>query len=126
MRAGAAAAAAIVWSTLAAVATVAGAPPARSEERNFALAVAAKAPAEPFVFAARRGDAVVIAITSEIAAELHLHGYNLEARLAAGGAATWRFQARATGRYPINVHRPGDKAGHRHAPPVAYLEVRPH
>jgi hypothetical protein len=122
MKAGAAMAAAALWGALAAVAV--GAPPAQSEERTFALEVGAAAPAEPRILAAQRGDTVVIAVTSEIAAEIHLHGYNLEARFAAGGAATWRFAARATGRYPINLHRPGD-SGHRHAPPIAYLEVRP-
>lgn len=123
MKAGAAVAAAALWGALAAAAV--GAPPALAEERNFALEVGATAPAEPRILAALRGDTVVIALKSAIVAELHLHGYNLEARLAAGGAATWRFTARATGRYPINVHRPGETTGHRHAPPIAYLEVRP-
>ncbi len=123
MRAGAAIAAAAVSLALAASATSASA--ARADERVFTLAIGAAAPAEPTILAARKGDTVAITLRSEIAAEVHLHGYNLEARLAAGGTATWRFAARATGRYPINVHRPGAAAGHRHAPPVAYLEVRP-
>lgn len=121
MKAGAAIAAAAIWGAV----IVAAASLGRSEERGFTLVVGAAAPGEPLVLAARKGDAVVIAVKSEVAAELHLHGYDLAARLAAGGTATWRFTARATGRYPINVHRPGEAAGHRHAPPIAYLEVRP-
>ena len=121
MKTGAAIAAAAVSMALAA----AGASAARAEERAFALAIGAATPAAPAILAARKGDTVAITLTSEIAAEVHLHGYNLAARLAPGGTATWRFAARATGRYPINVHRPGASSGHRHAPPVAYLEVRP-
>ena len=89
------------------------------------LVVGATAAAEPAILAARKGDAVAITLRSEFAAEVHLHGYNLETPLAAGGTATWRFAARATGRYPINVHRPDASSEHRHAPPAAYLEVRP-
>ena len=89
------------------------------------LIIRAAAPVETAILAARRGDAVTITLRSEIAAELHLHGYDLEARLSPGATATWRFAARATGRYPINVHRPGASTGHRQTTPIAYLEVRP-
>jgi hypothetical protein len=121
MRAGAAIAA-VAIALAAAAAHVAA---ACAEERAFTLVVGAAAPAEPAVFAARKGDTVTIALRSEIAAEIHLHGYDLEARLAAGATATWRFAARATGRFPVDVHRPGAASGQRHAPPAAYLEVRP-
>ncbi|MFO0988308.1 MAG: hypothetical protein U1F37_13225 [Alphaproteobacteria bacterium] len=121
MRAGAA----IAAVSFALAASAAGAAAAHGEERAFALVVGAKPPSAPATLAARKGDAVAIALRSETAAEVHLHGYNLEARLEAGGTATWRFTAHATGRYPINVHAPGTGSGHRHAPPVAYLEVRP-
>jgi len=125
LKAGAFIAAATAWGALAAVTAVASASSGRAEEPAFALTVRSQPPAQPVVFRVRKDDAVMVALSSEIAAEIHLHGYNLEARLAAGGTATWRFAARATGRYPINVHRPGETAGHRHAPPLAYLEVRP-
>lgn len=123
MRASAAIAAVAVPIALAALA--AGASAVRAEERAFTLVVGSAAPAEPAILAARKGDTVAITLRSEIAAEIHLHGYDLEARLAPGALATWRFTARATGRYPINVHRPGAASARRHAPPVAYLEVRP-
>lgn len=102
----------------------AGAPAAAAEERSFRLAIAAVA-AEAPVFVVRRGDVVVIAVESAIPGEVHLHGYNREARLEAGGTVAWRFTAHATGRYPIEFHGPGEAAGPRHGRARAYLEVRP-
>ena len=103
----------------------AGAPAAAAEERSFRLAIAATAPAEAPVFAVRRGDIVAITVESALSGDVHLHGYNREARLAAGGTVSWRFTAHATGRYPIEFHGPGEAAGHRHGRARAYLEVRP-
>lgn len=125
MRAFATAAPALVRIVLAVAFATAGTTLARAETQTFELTVTERPPGEPARFVVRRGDSVVIALAATIAADVHLHGYNLEAKLAPGARATWNFIARATGRYPINVHKPGETAGHRHAPPIAYLEVRP-
>jgi len=65
-----------------------------------------------------RGDLVEIEIRSDAPAELHLHGYDLSAHAAPGAPATMRFEARVTGRFPIERH--GDAHG-----VVLYLEVHP-
>lgn len=107
-----------------ALALLASASAGRAEERVFTLKLeAAEAPA---VLRVARGDTVVLRFTSATAAEVHLHGYAREAKLGAGETREWRFVAHATGRYPIQVHRPGDAGGaRRHGAPFAYLEVRP-
>src|SRR3954447_9734041 len=52
---------------------------------------------------------------------LHLHGYDIEVAAAPGTVAAMRLTARATGRFPIEIHdsAPG------HARPLLYLEVVP-
>jgi len=116
------------WASAAAVTgalAAAGAPLAGAEERSFHLAISAAAPVDAPAFAVRRGDTVIITIESAVPGDVHLHGYDREARLAAGGRASWRFTAHATGRYPLNFHRPSEAAGYRHGGALAYLEVRP-
>jgi hypothetical protein len=52
---------------------------------------------------------------------LHLHGYDIEARVTPPAPATMTFTARLAGRFPVTEHRPDG----RHHRAVAYLEVRP-
>ena len=69
----------------------------------------------------QQGDNVVLRWHSDRPIVLHLHGYEIETRVAAGAAAATRFEARATGRFPIHVH-----AGPARSEAVlAYLEVYP-
>jgi len=64
-----------------------------------------------------RGRDVVITVTSDVADEVHVHGYDLMADVAPGSPATIRFTADAPGRFDIELENTGVQ--------IAELEVRP-
>ena len=64
-----------------------------------------------------QGRNVVITVTSDVADEVHLHGYDLSADVAPGAPATIRFTADAPGRFEIELENSGVQ--------IAELEVRP-
>jgi hypothetical protein len=64
-----------------------------------------------------RGQTVAITVTSDVADEVHVHGYDLMADVAPGVPATIRFEADAPGRFEIELEDTGVQ--------VAELEVRP-
>ncbi len=64
-----------------------------------------------------RGSAVVLTVTSDVADEVHVHGYDLMADVAPGAPATIRFTADAPGRFEIELEDT--------AVQIAELEVRP-
>lgn len=68
---------------------------------------------------ATRGDRVSILVRSDRAVVLHLHGYDRELAVPAGGEAELQFDANAAGRFPVEAHD-----GHGHAP-LFHLEIRP-
>jgi hypothetical protein len=74
-----------------------------------------------------QGDAVKLRWTSDRPLVLHLHGYDLEQRVAADAVAELKFTASATGRFPIEIHAPGAGArSHVHDDaPLAIIEVYP-
>jgi hypothetical protein len=74
-----------------------------------------------------QGDAVKLRSTSDRPLVLHLHGYDLEQRVATDGVAELKFTASATGRFPIEIHAPGAGArGQAHDDaPLAIIEVYP-
>ena len=61
--------------------------------------------------------AVVLTVTSDVADEVHVHGYDLMADVAPGAPATIRFTADAPGRFEIELENTGVQ--------IAELEVRP-
>ncbi len=63
------------------------------------------------------GRDVVITVTSDVADEVHVHGYDLMADVAPGAPATIRFTADAPGRFEIELENTGVQ--------IAELEVRP-
>ena len=69
----------------------------------------------------RQGDEVTLRWTTDTALTIHLHGYDIEQKLAPGPPVSMRFTARATGRFPIEVHAHG-AGGDR---TLGYLEVHP-
>lgn len=72
-----------------------------------------------------QGDTVVLRWTSDQLIELHLHGYDVEAKVAPGKPAEMKIDARATGRFPVEVHtHDKDKGSHGHAA-LFHLEVYP-
>ena len=57
---------------------------------------------------------------------LHLHGYDIETKVEPGAVAEMAFAARATGRFPVEEHKPDAKGGHSHGEaPLVRIEVRP-
>src|SRR6266699_4867969 len=71
------------------------------------------------------GDSVTLRWTSDRPLILHLHGYDIEKRVAADAVTELAFTAYATGRFPIEIHAPGPGAGGaaHEAAPLAVIEV---
>ena len=91
-----------------------------SAERAFEVVLGQGAPArEQTTLKARVGDAVTLTVHSDKAITLHLHGYDRELMVPAGGKSSLRLDARIPGRFPIESH---DAHGHG---ALLYLEVRP-
>ena len=65
-----------------------------------------------------RGDTVELVWSADRHTVLHLHGYDVEVTIAPGETQTMKLRARATGRFPIEVHG-------RHHRILVYLEVHP-
>jgi hypothetical protein len=68
-------------------------------------------------FTVQQGSQVVFVVTSELADEVHLHGYDLSADVAPGEPATIRFKATAPGRFEAELES--------RSLPIAEIEVRP-
>ncbi|HEX9646202.1 MAG TPA: hypothetical protein VGB88_01810 [Alphaproteobacteria bacterium] len=72
------------------------------------------------------GEHVVLRWTGDEPAEIHLHGYDLPARLVPGEVTAIEFDANATGRFPVTVHGFGDDHGEEHdESALLYVEVHP-
>ena len=54
---------------------------------------------------------------------LHLHGYDIETRVAPGKLAVTAFEARLTGRFPVEIHAEGGSR-HRHRA-LLHVEIHP-
>jgi len=68
-------------------------------------------------YSVKQGRKVEIVVTSEIADEVHVHGYDLMADVAPGAPVTIAFTATAPGLFEIELED--------HKLPIAELEVRP-
>ena len=104
---------------LLAVTVLASRMPAFAAARTFDLNIDARAPGRVAVFAVEQDDDVALTVESESVVDVHLHGYDVGVTVSKAKPATIRFVARASGRFPIEIHR---KDGHRI---VGYVEVRP-
>jgi hypothetical protein len=69
------------------------------------------------------GDVVRLRCTTDQPLVLHLHGYDIERRVAPGAVTELKFTAYATGRFPIHLHLPRAEA-HDDAPLID-VEVYP-
>ena len=95
--------------------------PVLAESRIFDLPIRGGVlPPEQRVSRVQQGEAVTLHWTSDRALTLHLHGYDVEQRVTPQMSATMSFTARATGRFPIEIHGGAERAG-----TLAYLEVHP-
>jgi FtsP/CotA-like multicopper oxidase with cupredoxin domain len=75
-----------------------------------------------------KGDAVEIVLTSDEAAELHLHGYDLLVSLSPNVPGKIQFTANIAGRFSLEAHRygTGPQTGRSHSGrPLLYVEVHP-
>jgi hypothetical protein len=107
---------------------------ATTEPETTTTATTTTAPAEPAVvritvsvpgdkaptvkhFTIKQGSQVVFVVESELADEVHLHGYDLSADVAPGEPATIRFTADAPGLFEAELES--------RSLPIAELEVRP-
>ncbi|WP_327086170.1 hypothetical protein OIE66_28010 [Nonomuraea sp. NBC_01738] len=52
----------------------------------------------------KKGAAVALTVTSDVADEVHVHGYDVEADLPAGQATTLRFTADQSGVFEVETH----------------------
>jgi hypothetical protein len=68
-------------------------------------------------FTIKQDSQVVFVVKSELADEVHLHGYDLSADVAPGAPATIRFKANAPGLFEAELES--------RSLPIAELEVRP-
>jgi heme/copper-type cytochrome/quinol oxidase subunit 2 len=68
-------------------------------------------------YSVKQGKQVEIVVESEIADEVHVHGYDLMGDVAPGKPVTIAFKATAPGRFEIELEE--------HSLPIAELEVRP-
>ena len=54
-----------------------------------------------------KGDHVVLVVTSDVADEIHLHGYDLSRDVEAGGTARLPFTAAGPGRFEVELEQRG-------------------
>jgi FtsP/CotA-like multicopper oxidase with cupredoxin domain len=95
--------------------------------RQFAI-TGRKVEAAASVVRVSQGEAVEIVLTSDEAAELHLHGYDLKLSLTPNMPGTLKFTAKIAGRFPLEAHRfgAGSTPGrHGGGGPLLYVEVYP-
>lgn len=55
----------------------------------------------------KQGDRVVLVVTSDVADEVHLHGYDISRDVRAGGTARIRFRAKVPGRFEVELEQRG-------------------
>lgn len=58
-----------------------------------------------------QGERVVIIVSSDVADEVHLHGYDVSRPVAAGGTARLRFRATIPGRFEVELEERGVPIG---------------
>lgn len=100
---------------------------AQAREMTFDLAIAkGKVAAAMRLIRVKQGDAVRLRWTSDRPIILHLHGYDIEKKVEPGKVTEMAFEARATGRFPVEEHSADAKGGHAHGhAPLARVEVLP-
>jgi hypothetical protein len=93
---------------------------ALAEPRTFELTLKdGRLPESQRLLRVQQGDEVTLKLTTDRPFTLHLHGYDLEAKLLPRTAVELRFTARATGRFPMEVHATGTERT------IGHLEVHP-
>jgi hypothetical protein len=65
------------------------------------------------------GDPVRFRVTSDIEGEVHVHGYDFEKPITAGGSVSFDFPAKLEGAFEVEMHHGGGEN------PIADLKVEP-
>ena len=65
----------------------------------------------PALMQVHEGEQVTLTIKSDGGDELHLHGYDLHARISPGESASLRFTADRTGRFGLELHKAHTELG---------------
>jgi hypothetical protein len=116
------------------VATPADGEGAQTPARRFELRIERRrVPQAQRVLRANEGERVELRWTTDEPLVLHLHGYDLETRVAPGKPAVTAFTAHLTGRFPVAIHvdsapgRSGSsaKSSSHHHVTLLHVEVHP-
>ena len=102
--------------------------PAQSADIEFALQIErGKVPANMRVIRVKQGDNVTLRWSTDRPIVVHLHGYDIEKKLEPGTTTDMTFSARATGRFPVEIHTcHTGAASHAHGEaPLVQIEVYP-
>ena len=85
--------------------------------------------AKPPTLTVKQGDTLVIQFSTDEAASIHLHGYNVLLAIKPGTPGAMRLVASVAGRFPVSAHGFGAAAGkhtkHQREVPLLYVEVQP-
>lgn len=96
--------------------------PARADKAYELMLVDGRVPGRSNTLRLKKGEKVELRWTSDRPIALHLHGYDIEVRVAPQAPATMSFTANVTGRFPVSEHAQGRSHHHRS---ILYLEVHP-
>jgi FtsP/CotA-like multicopper oxidase with cupredoxin domain len=101
--------------------------PARAAEVTYTLRIEnGQVPANMRLIRVSQGDMVKLQWTADKPTIIHLHGYDIEKRVAPGAITELTFTARATGRFPVHVHgNEAESASHGHEDALVTIEVYP-
>lgn len=89
--------------------------------QNFAVEIAGGKAKGADTLKVRKGDQVQVRFTSDQPIVLHLHGYDVQTKVAPPAPAVLNFKADLAGRFPVHEHRHGP-GNHR---AVMFIEVHP-
>lgn len=117
-------AAVIALGACLALPVVAGAESPQAAPRTFELRIAQRrVPSAQRVLRATEGERVELHWSADEPLVLHLHGYDIETRVAPGEPAVTAFAARLTGRFPVEIH--GEGGPQRRHGALLHVEIRP-
>jgi hypothetical protein len=108
------------WIALIALAPMAGAAAAAASP-SFSVELKAGRVQGEETLKVRQGDQVQVRLSSDRPIVLHLHGYDIDVKVAPTAPALLTFKAQVAGRFPVHEHREG--AGNHRA--VLFIEVHP-
>ena len=93
-------------------------PPAASTVRTISIKVrGGKASGDTGRIAVPQGTPIVLSVSSDVADEIHVHGYDLKKDVSKGGSVTFNFKATIEGRFEVELENAGTQ--------IANLEVTP-